>query len=120
MKRFHPAALALIAVILVCLVTGYHLFQKAMARSEAIVLVKEKALSPEYLRAWVKEEEARGPVKVTGWGVVEGEQAGTFIVSFTVDRKETENGSGGEEGFWFRVDNATKTVQAVAPKGSSY
>lgn len=113
-------AAALAVVILLCLTASYHFYRKAMAKTEAIVLVKEKGVSPEYLRAWVKEEEARGPVKVTGWGIVEEEEDGCFIVSFTVKRKATGDDPGGEEGFWFRVDRVAETVQAVKPKGSGY
>lgn len=120
MKRPPLSTLAVATVILACVAAGCLLFQKAMAKTEAIVLVKERVLSPAYLREWVKEQEAEGPLEVKGWGVVQGDREGTFIVSFIVKRKATESRPGGEEGFWFRVDCASETIEPVQPKGSGY
>lgn len=120
MKKLPWPTIAIAILVLVCLVSGYSLFQKAMARSEAIVLVKEQAATPEYLREWVKEQEAIGPVEVKGWDVTEGDREGTFIVSFTVERKAAADCEPGIDGFWFRVNCETETIEPVQPRGSGY
>lgn len=83
-------------------------------RTNVVMIVQEQALDKEKIRSWLQDQKNRAPFELDGWDILEKEEEGTYIVSYTISRENpAQRGQSLHEGFWFRVDPATGTCSAI-------
>ena len=114
-RLFRKPTFWLVSVlVLTCLVFAVINLMEVRTRTNVVMIVQGQALDKEKISSWLQEQKSRASFKLEGWNILDKEDQGTYIVSYTISREApSRKGQPVQEGFWFRVDPAAGTCVAI-------